>query len=291
MKAPEGFLEGIVLPGSWDASEGVCQVLIGDTVGYEAPFFADGNQPFMPICTISTPAIGDQYAPVGGERVQVWRAAGGYVCTFEHGLDDTQQVPSGERWISHRATTSDPDSPSWDAQLQLTNDGPTTGDGLGGTRVGGTAALTRTQTGSGMVTDLNDTLRQASTKTPGGMSSVMDDIAQKLTISPVASLETMLQFDAVTQSISHLVPSGGMVALGALAADLADAKYAGINNDILTTFGGNINSANLQTIINLAHAMVTAGIPNASNLIPLIVASLISNVDVPDGSSVVRMLT
>lgn len=305
---PRGeMLEGVVVAGSWDAAEGVCQVLVGDTVGYEAPFFADGNQPFMPICTLVCPAIGDQYAPVGGERALIWESQGSWVAWLEHGPDDTSQVPAGERWIRHRSSAS-PSAVVYDSDLRLTNDGPTSGDNLGGAILGGTGSLTQSQTKSGARSTIDDTAHKIEHVTAGGLTSgaydelkqivdsvvagqletIIDGIAQKITHQ--ASPTVMTIVDAAGEAISHVVPaSGGIVALGALASALTAPGKAAINNDILTTFRDNINTGNLGSLVNFAQAMITAGIPNALSLVPLIIMSIIQSPTVPSGSSIVKI--
>ncbi|MDE2102102.1 MAG: hypothetical protein KGL39_32955 [Patescibacteria group bacterium] len=145
------MLEGVVISGSWDAVNATCQILIGDTVGYEVPYFGDGiSQPMLVTATLAVPAIGDQYGPVGGERAQVWESQGSYFAKLEHGHDDSPQAPAGERWILHRSA-ADPVSVAYDSGVKLTNDGPNPSDKLGGTHVGENGAIstlvTKAQTG------------------------------------------------------------------------------------------------------------------------------------------------
>jgi hypothetical protein len=343
----QGIYEGVVVAGSWIAAESVCQILIGDTVAYESPFFNDGgmNQPLMPICRLETHQIGDQYAPIGGERALAWIGQCGWTCKLVHGPDDTSPVPSGERWIQHRSQAAvvsaaqeaiesgiaDPPIPVvWDSALKLTNDGPTTGDGLGGAILGGVGALTQSQTASGARHTIDDTAQKVEAVTqagqimaaydqvmqivhavlPGIVQTVIDGLAKKIThqaapnvttvidgiaqkITHQASPEVLNIIDAEGKSITLKVPNllgGGTIGIGDLFANLPSANGA-ITNHILATFGSDINSANLQTLINLAVAMGPTGanIPNASDLVPLIVASLIHNVTVPAGSGVVRL--
>ncbi|MDE2470087.1 MAG: hypothetical protein KGL35_15420, partial [Bradyrhizobium sp.] len=165
------MLEGVVVSGSWDAAEGVCQVLVGDSIPFENANFADGNQPFMPLCTLVSPAIGQQYAPVGGERALIWESQGSWVCWLEHGPDDTDStLASGEFQVRHRSALN-PSAFEWDSALKLTNDGPTAGDNLGGTHVGGVGAYTvHTAVGpTGTFTIASDAIAGTTTvETPAG---------------------------------------------------------------------------------------------------------------------------
>lgn len=337
--------EGLVIPGSWIASEGVCMVVIGDTIGFESPFFADGNSPITPICRLVTHQIGDQYAPVGGERVHCWEGMGGWLCEFYHGPDDTSQVPSGERWIQHRSQAavmravqgagemdsgegsydsgiggfdlveSEQDqAPSivWDTSLKLTNDGPTSGDGLGGAILGGKGALTQSQTASGARSTIDDTAQKIESVTAGGLTSgqydqvkqivasvvagqlesIIDGIAERITHQ--ASESVLQQIDAVGKTITLKVPNlagGGSIGLGDFFENLPSASGA-INEDILSTFGSNVNTFGLSNLIQFANLLHAAGTVTSGQLVTILTALIpawIAKVGVPAGSGVVRI--
>jgi hypothetical protein len=286
-----------VTPGNYTPEDGtmVAQIDDADAAYQLAVALGDDPQYTWPLShprvSVMSSDPNDQYGPRGGEPVMLIPTQRGYVAKFipdaaggvapGNGPFFSVQAPAGERWITHRNADG-----TIDSGVQLTNDGPTEGDGLGGTTVGYQGALTQSVTKAGNSVALNDTEQTIATTTAGGMTDVFDDVAQTIKRMAAADLYTIV--DAAGNAISHVVPTGGGVGLGALFSGLPSTAGA-INNAILTTFGSNINSANLQTLINLAHAMVTAGIPNAGSLIPLIVASLIQNVSVPAGSSIVRV--
>lgn len=318
--APRGeMLEGVVISGSWDAAEGVVQVLVGDTVGYESQFFADGNQPFMPICTLVCPAIGDQYAPVGGERALIWESQGSWVCWLEHGPDDTSAVPAGERWIQHRSAAS-PNAVAYDSALHLKNDGPTTGDSLGGAVLGGTGALTQSQTKSGARSTIDDTAQKIESVTAGGLTSgqydqvkqivqsvvagqlqtIIDGVAQKITHQASPTVQAIV--DGAGKTISLVVPAGvgnGSIGLGDLFTNLPAASGA-INNSILTTYSGNIQQTIGNVAQQMAQAAIAAGVTNASTWLAEIqaglpslsfinIASSVASLATPSGSGIVRL--
>src|SRR6185437_14687091 len=244
-RPPDDAVEGWVLPGSWIASEGVCQVFIGSTLGFENAFFADGNQPLMPVCRMISPAIGDQYAPVGGERALIWETEGGWNCWLYHGPDDTSPVPAGERWIQHRKVGTLPESPQWDAAVRLQNDAATAGDGLGGTLVGGTGALTQSQTASGARHTIDDTAQVVETVTAGGQTQIFDDVRNAISIVP------------------NLSRSAPLLNLGGLAGSL-DSSTAAINKDILETFATNIRTMVGNVAQQMAKAAIAASMTNAT---------------------------
>lgn len=208
-------------------------------------------------------------------------------------------------------------------------DGPSANDGVGAARVNGAKYVQHTTDGGhaitmddvhqilehysagGHVFALDDVLQQVRTITTGGHQQIMDDInkvmfiksalGHKLTLSDLpGAVHAVLQttgghqavLDDIANAINFIPASGGKMGLGAAFASLADAQGI-INKTILDTLGTNVNSANLQTLINLATAMGPSGanIPNASALLPLIVASLIHSVAVPLGSATVRAVS
>lgn len=289
-------LSGRVITGSYRPGDGTHEVIIGDSDAASDLARALGDPEFtqplvQPRTPVATHDPNDQYGPRGGEAVVILPWEGGWVAKFiaDAGTNDAPgpgpcfsvRAPAGERWIFHRNDTGELDS-----GMQLTNDGPAQGDGLGGTVLGHKGALTQAQTVSGHQFRLDDTAQTISATTAGGMTDVFNDVTQAITRTAAPGLYTIV--DGAGNAISHVVPNGGGVGIGKLFSEMGSGSGT-INNDILSAFGGNINSANLQTLLNLGAAMVSAGIPNASALLPLIVASLIQNVDVPEGSAIVRV--
>lgn len=103
----KNITKALVVSGSRQASEGTCQVLIGDTIGFENTNFNDGYDTLlMPICRLISTQVGNQYAPVGGERAIVWHAQCGWLAKLYHGPDDSSLGPSGEQGIQHRSAAA-----------------------------------------------------------------------------------------------------------------------------------------------------------------------------------------
>ncbi len=279
--APGAVLEGVVMAGSWNPAEGTVQVLVGDTA--LAAALPDSYDSAMVVtATIQTPQIGDQYGPVGGERAILHEAQGSWVATFEHGPDDTPNAPSGERWIVHRNASG-----VADAYLKLTNSGPTNGDGLGGTLVGGNGALTAATTKSGHSVALNDTARTITTTTAGGLKGLLDDVTQQ--ISHIAgSASTVI--DGVANTISHIA---GTVGVGDTFTS-QPATQAPIANGDLSTFENSLHTQRLSDLENLATA-VSEGLAQASPAVTLPAATIIgliaslAHISVPSGSGTVRV--
>jgi hypothetical protein len=312
-------LEGTVIAGSYDPAQGTCSVVVGE----EYADFDDPDQvPYYITGTLMTTMIGDQAAPQGGERALLIPTRGGYRILLEHGQDDigtdAPGAPAGERWILHpkAGTLGYPNTPVFDAGVKLTNDGPTADDGLGGTVVGNEGALTQAQTQSGHYVSLDDTAKQVTVQTAGvgnpnpltaifddptqtithsvspAILSILDAIAQKITHQSSSSVYTIV--DGAGNAISHVVPglSGGVVALGDLASNLTAAGKGAINNDILSTFGSNVNQFGLSNLISYANLLHSVGAITAGQLSAMLTAlilSWITNVTVPSGSAIVKI--
>ena len=99
--------------------------------------------------------------------------------------------------------------------------------------------------------------------------------------------------DGPSNAISHIVPSGGLVGLGALAGSLPATAAAITNNDV-ATFENSLHSQRLSDLENLATA-VSEGLAQASPAVTLpastiigLIASL-AHISVPSGSSIVRV--
>jgi len=279
---PDDAVEGWVLPGSWIASEGVCQVYVGSTLGLENSYFADGDQPLWPVCRVIAPGIGLQYAPVGGERALIWETEGGWNALLYHGPDDSSPVPAGEVWWQHRKVGSSPEDPQWDAAMRLGNDAASAGDGLGSSVLGGTGALTQSQTASGARHTINDVDQVVETATAGGQVQIFDDVNNAISIIP------------------NLSAANPLVALGDTAANLGVSGKGAINKDILDTLATNIRTMVGNALQQGAKAAIAAGVTNATEWLAGIQAGLpslsfeditssVADLDVPNGSTVVRI--
>lgn len=275
------LLEGVVLAGSWNPAEGTVQVLVGDTA--LAAAMSDSYDAAMIVtATVQTSQIGDQYGPAGAERVVLHESQGSWIATFEHGPDDTPGAPSGERWIAHRNASG-----VVDAYIKLTNDGPTSGDGLGGTLLGGGGALTKATTKSGHTVALDDTAKTVSTTTAGGLKGLFDDVTQQVS-HIAASASTVI--DGAANTISQIA---GTVGVGDTFAS-QPATQAPIANGDLSTFENSLHTQRLSDLENLATA-VSEGLAQASPAVSLpasviigFIASL-AHISVPSGSSTVRV--
>ncbi len=140
--------EGIILKGSYDPSDGTATVAFGDTI---AVFGDSGDTPILvPRVPIKTPHVGDQYGPLGDERVKISATQSGYAAEMVHGPNDSPGAPAGERWIAHRRANG-----TYDTIIKLTNDAASKGDRKGGFSVSGGALI--------------------ALATAGGLSLTMDD--------------------------------------------------------------------------------------------------------------------
>ncbi len=267
----ERDLEGVVVAGSWDPKAATIQVVVGDS--YAIASDGNGDQFMLITATVGT-TYNDQYGAVGGERVHLQRVGAGWVAHFEHGDDDSMAAPAGERWIAHR----NPTTGAINAYTKLTNDGPTTGDGLAG-HVTLAGALHKASTTNGHSSVMDDTAKAITHTSSGGLVHQLNDVNQQIT--HVAG-QVMTIVDGYGNAISHVVPTGGLVALGALASTL-DATHGVINNSHLSTFESNLLAKRLDDLTKFATAMVGAGVPNAGAVIGLL-ASLV-HVPVPAGSA------
>lgn len=310
--------EGVVASGSWDAAEATVQHIFGETAAISPD--EDNDQPLsVDKMLVATTGIGDQYAPVGNERTVAIPTPSGHVLLFVHGPDDTPQAPSGERWIVHYNAAG-----QVDAFIKHTNDGPTTGDGLGGAHYGGNAALTQATTKSGHSLKMDDTAKAVTTQSAGGHSVKLDDSAKTVTMQTTNGLLHKLDdaaqqithvagtvkttLDAQAQKLTHAIGSvttivdgagnaishvASAVGLGDLASNLT-AVNAAMRNADLSTFEDSLHAQRLSDLENLAtavsQALATASpavTVSASSIIALI-ASL-AHISVPSGSSVVKI--
>jgi len=140
--------EGIIIKGTYDPADGTATVGFGDTA---AVFRDEGDAPILvPRVPIKTPHVGDQYGPIGDERVKISATQSGYSAEMVHGPDDSPGAPAGERWIAHRKANG-----KYDTILKFTNDGASAGDAKGGFRVTG-GALISLLTAGGLVFTMDD---------------------------------------------------------------------------------------------------------------------------------------
>ncbi len=112
------------------------------------------------------------------------------------------------------------------------------------------------------------------------------------TVSGAAgTLQTVV--DGASNAISHVVPSGGLVGLGALAGGLPATAAAMTNNDI-STFENSLHTQRLADLENLATAVAEA-LATASPAVTISASAIIAlikslaHISVPSGSSIVRV--
>ncbi len=274
-------LEGVVMAGSWNAASATVQCLLGDTA-LNASLPDSSDSAVIVTATLAVPQIGDQYGPVGGERVLLQESQGSWYAQFEHGLDDSPGAPSGERWVVHRNASGVPD-----AYLKLTNSGPTNGDGLGGTLVGGNGALTAATTKSGHSVSLNDATKTITARSAGGLQHELNDIAQQVTTATATATQTI---DGAANTITHAAASVGV---GASFSSQAAPRAAIVNDDV-STFENALHTQRLADLENLATA-VSQGLAQASPAVTLSAAVIIgliaslAHIAVPSGSGSVRV--
>jgi hypothetical protein len=160
--------EGVVQRDSYNAADGTISVIDGVTA---AMFEDDGNEPLIHTrVPLASSHVGDQFGPIGGERVVLVPTQSGYIALHRHGPNDSAGALIAERLISHRNRQTK----AVDVAIKLTNDGATAGDSLGGLlAVGG--SLQSFSTAGGFKITLNDTTKQIQIVTPGGLSVTLDD--------------------------------------------------------------------------------------------------------------------
>lgn len=189
-------LEGYVVQGSWDPAEGTIEVLLANT----AALFTDyGDAPATVVANLMTNGLGAQYGPVGGERVELFRTPSGYSAQIEHGPDDTPFTPTGEWRTLHRSGAG-----IYNSGWQLTNDGATVGDGLGGSIFGYLGGLTELRTSSGeLLVSLNETTSDVTIKCYGNTIVITAD--PSITLTTAAGMVTAL--DDAASVIRHTIPA------------------------------------------------------------------------------------
>jgi hypothetical protein len=268
--------EGVVASGSWqgvpnpgaDSEAGTVQVIFGDTAAISPD--EEGDQPIVhQNIPVATTHLGDQYGPVGGERVVIIPTNSGYLALLRHGDDDTPGAPSGERWISHRNAEG-----QYDSTIKLTNDAAP-GDGLGAVRT--TATIASMNTHAGHVISIDDTTKKITVQSATGHTVVIDDVAKTMTIQTAGGMFTKL--DDTLQRITHQASStvytiydaagnvlehvGGQVGIGDLVSNLNATANAAIAKMHLDTFAGNVDSSQLANFIQYTNLLKNVGTMSA----------------------------
>lgn len=328
MEIPQPIaLEGKVVGGTWDTTDGSAAFQQGDTA---SSFGDDSDQNLIKSYPILTGQPGDYYGTVGNEPAIVLQSQCGNVMSFIQSTVNPPSVPSGERWILHYNQAG-----VVDAFTKHTNDGPTPNDGLGGAHYGGQAALSTQTTKSGHQVTLNDTTQQVqmtsalgntqklddvaktiSTVTTAGHSVVLNDTLQTIKLQTVNGLEGLFddatqkiihqtsaglrtQIDAVGNAISLVTQTAGAgLGLGNVFSSLdsvqnAAPRFSDIDSMLNGTHG--INLERLTDLKNLATA-VSVALASASPAVTVTPASIIAalaslvNVPTPSCSSIVRIL-
>lgn len=174
---------GVCVGGSWspvdNAGAQIDAGTIQSTSGKTAAILGDDGDTGLakPRLNVATTMVGDQYGPIGNERVVIIPTETAEIALFIHGPDDSPGAPAGERWICHR----NPTTGKVDSYIKLTNDGSTPGDGKGGLKLG--------------------FAEFATIDTSGGHSITLDDVAKKITITSAGGLTIIL--DDNTGTIQH----------------------------------------------------------------------------------------
>lgn len=181
-REPGYIYEGIVVNGSWNPNTGTIKITEGGSYSQ----FPDSGSSFLPIeATLMTPSVGQCAPPRGGEQVCYTKAQGSWIAWFDNCFQQVVPAQAGEWWQLHFNAAG-----NVDAYIKLTNDGPTTGDGLAGFRalVG---ALFSLMTTNGLKIVARDDLAQVGVgDDPANMSSPQAVIRQKDLVAFAATLQT-----------------------------------------------------------------------------------------------------
>lgn len=255
---PPVGLDCIVSGGSWDSTDGTAQAIIGDTDAANAlaQQFGEANAQLVPptLTPVATTQYGDQYGPVGNERVVLIPTQSGLVTMFTHGPDDSPGAPSGEQWRCHRNAAGE-----IDAFFKHTNDGSTPGDGLGGAHMGGNAALSQLTTKDGWVLKFNDTGKLGTLTSPLGHTVTVDDNPATSGVKVETADGLVSHLDDVLGQINQIAPQVGIgLNFGNMDNDLAAAR-----NTDLATLSESIKTMVGEALQQSAQAAIAAGVPNA----------------------------
>ena len=305
-------VEGWIVGSSYKTGDASAELLFGATY----PILGDDGDAYINYTSLPliTTQPGDLYGPTGLEHTIAIPTESGYALFYKHGPYDTPSVPPGERWILHKntATQAQADTQAtWDAGAQWTNDGPTSGDGLGGSHLGYQGAYTTNVTNSGHIIALNDTAQTISATTAaghtyvfqdptpiapqgsvilttiGGLKSVFDDATQSIQHIAVPGLSMVVdalgEVSGLPNSISHVVPTGGLVGLGELAGSLSVTANAATRfSDLSDAMTNQITQMIGNSHIQLLTAIVTAGgLPTGASATALLATLASSGFPIP----------
>jgi hypothetical protein len=284
---------GFIYPGTWDPKDGTATVVLSDTILPVAP----DQMVTLTRVPIVSPHTGDQYGPIGDERVLVHRTQSGWSAKMIHDPFDSIGPPSGERWIFHR----NPTTGTADLKVKMTNDGSVPGSGSGGLTETGASYYKRTtpagnsdtfddapatkgitrESSSGHFLDFDDVAGQLHVRlqSSGGHYTIYDDVGRAIKHVTAGGLTTLA--NDLTAEISHIAPHIG---LGDIVGNLDASAHAALNHAHLTTFENSAWSKRLDDLTKFAAAMVAAAVPNAGAVLAQL-ATLI-HVPVPNGSAI-----
>jgi hypothetical protein len=175
---------GVMSAGSWSATDNAGQQIDASTAeatsGKTAAILGDDGDTGLakPRLNLATMAVGDQYGPIGGERVLIIPTESGPVALMIHGADDSPGAPSGERWITHR----NPKTLGMDAFVKLTNDGASAGNGKGGIKINAASFFSAVTTGGNELV-MDDVGKLFTVQSVSGGALIINDTSQQITIS------------------------------------------------------------------------------------------------------------
>jgi hypothetical protein len=129
-----------------------------------------------------------------------------------HGSDDSPGAPAGERWICHRNASGVIDS-----YIKLTNDSDTSGDGLGGLKLG-FGALSEIETTGGHKIVLDDGGKTVTVQSAGGLKIVLNDSSNAITFGSSGGATFQFANSGTTSTDGVVRKSDLQAALTALAA-------------------------------------------------------------------------
>jgi hypothetical protein len=288
-------LSGTVVAGSYSPEDGTVEIVVGEALSnFEDSDYGD-QQPYKIVGSLMTPMVGFQAGPQGGERALLMPMRGGYRVILIHGNDDLGSdgpgTPVGELWYLHAkaGTVGAGNKPVFDGGVKFTNDGPTTGDGLGGSHLGEDGAHSTLDTQTGHQVELNDTSKQIVVKTagvgnPNPLTTTYDDPSQ--TIKHAIGTMIFSVIDAINSKITH--QAGSAVSTTLIDTNTVQQIIHEAGTNVETVIDGVLSkithtaSPNVQTIVDgagnaISHVIPTGGSVNlgavpgvGSGLVPAI---------------------
>jgi hypothetical protein len=195
-------VDGIVMTGTWDPTDGTATIAMCDTV---FPYTELGDQRIL---LTKIPIVVDhpsqQVGPVGDEQVVLTRTRSGWIAHMHADLENGKGLgaPAGERFIAHQKVNgTDPLTgriqTQTDLVVKLTNDGSTPGDGLAAHRVEG-GGLHLASTAGGHSDVMDDTAQMMIRKSAGGHSDKLDDAGKAMTRATAGGHTDVMDDDAKT---------------------------------------------------------------------------------------------